>query len=79
MIRKVAGLMLAVFSLASLIDLGYRQDTKHIRDTRPNIVVMLADDLGNADLGYRGSDIFRWTSACGTQQPNPMGPCDVSY
>lgn len=29
----------------------------HAQDTRPNIVIILADDLGNADLGYRGSDI----------------------
>jgi arylsulfatase A-like enzyme len=26
-------------------------------ESRPNIVFIMADDLGNADLGYRGSDI----------------------
>ena len=24
---------------------------------KPNIIFIMADDLGNADLGYRGSDI----------------------
>ena len=29
----------------------------HAQDRPPNIIIILADDLGNADLGYRGSDI----------------------
>ena len=31
--------------------------TAQAASTKPNVVIILADDLGNADLGYRGSDI----------------------
>ena len=51
MIQKTARLAFLVCSLASQSALAYAQETK------PNIVIILADDLGNADLGYRGSDI----------------------
>jgi arylsulfatase A-like enzyme len=51
MIRGTVRVVLLACSVASLDTLAYGQGTK------PNIVIILADDLGNADLGYRGSDI----------------------
>ena len=41
-------------SLALLLALG---SSGIAQERPPNIVLVLADDLGNADLGYRGSDI----------------------
>jgi arylsulfatase A-like enzyme len=51
MIREAIKSMLLVCAFTSLCTSAFAQTTK------PNIVIILADDLGNADLGYRGSDI----------------------
>jgi len=51
MIRALMRSALVVCGVITLSVFAYAQDTK------PNIVVILADDLGNADLGYRGSEI----------------------
>ena len=39
------------------VPLAARGDAK-----RPNIIFIMADDLGNADLGYRGGGVRRPTS-----------------
>ena len=46
---SVAGFYCAIFWVANLTDA--------IANERPNIVIILADDLGWADVGYHGSDI----------------------
>ena len=48
---KRAALLIATVSLVSL------PTVSALANTKPNFIVILADDLGNADLGYRGSDI----------------------
>jgi arylsulfatase A-like enzyme len=51
MISRIRLFALLFCGLAGPCQLAYAESAK------PNIVIILADDLGNADLGYRGSDI----------------------
>jgi arylsulfatase B len=51
MLRKIAFLGLALLGFIASPMLARAEPP------RPNVVIILADDLGNADLGYRGSDI----------------------
>ena len=48
--------MLVVFCISLNVVGGKLSAPAHAAD-KPNIVFIMADDLGNADLGYRGSDI----------------------
>lgn len=50
--RYIAVLVAVCVALAVIIPLRARAQAKP-----PNVIVILADDLGNADLGYRGSEI----------------------
>ena len=48
--RRLMVLLTILFSFA----FGYAGHTAE----QPNVIFIMADDLGNADLGYRGSDII---------------------
>ena len=46
-----------ILGLLALLGLGSVAPWVAAAPAKPNIVFIMADDLGNADLGYRGSDI----------------------
>ena len=44
-------------TILSLLRLLPAFGSGHAQDRPPNVIVILADDIGNADLGYRGGEI----------------------
>ena len=51
MIRKQLALVCAVLGTI------YSSSLARAEAPRPNIIFIMADDLGNADLGYRGGKV----------------------
>jgi len=50
--KKIIVLFLSILAL-----IGFGWTGAFAQAEKPNIIFIMADDLGNADLGYRGSDI----------------------
>src|SRR5690606_3436601 len=43
--------------LYSCVSSSKKKQANSEKSTKPNIIVIIADDLGNGDVGYNGSDI----------------------
>jgi uncharacterized membrane protein len=49
--------LLIVAVLLIMVPVAYGQNSKQAEGKRPNIVIILADDMGYSDIGMFGSEI----------------------